>query len=96
MQEKYASKVRADFEDACKYVAPHKRPRTLVLLGCSGNGKSATGNSILRKEAFCSKGRAVAVNKECELKTTKLPNGQIINVIDTPGAFVCVCVCVYM
>ncbi|XP_023636093.1 immune-associated nucleotide-binding protein 11 [Capsella rubella] len=64
-----------------------KPARTLVLLGCSGNGKSATGNSILRREAFESKVRAAAVTKECELKTTKRPNGQIINVIDTPGLY---------
>jgi len=67
-----------------------KPSRTLVLIGCSGNGKSATGNSILRSEAFKSKGQAAAVTKECELKSTKRPNGQIINIIDTPGASMCV------
>ncbi|XP_010437891.1 PREDICTED: immune-associated nucleotide-binding protein 8 [Camelina sativa] len=74
-------------QDACASDLLLKPARTLVLLGCSGNGKSATGNSILGREAFESKGSAAAVTKECELKTTKRPNGQIINVIDTPGLF---------
>ncbi|KAG7615428.1 AIG1-type guanine nucleotide-binding (G) domain [Arabidopsis thaliana x Arabidopsis arenosa] len=82
--------VADDFKtghDACESYLPMKPSRTLVLIGCSGNGKSATGNSILRSEAFKSKGQAAAVTKECELKSTKRPNGQIINVIDTPGLF---------
>ncbi|CAL9232230.1 unnamed protein product [Arabidopsis halleri] len=82
--------VADDFKtghDACDSDLPLKPARTLVLIGCSGNGKSATGNSILRSEAFKSKTQAAAVTIECELKSAKRPNGQIINVIDTPGLF---------
>ncbi|CAA7033289.1 unnamed protein product [Microthlaspi erraticum] len=71
-----------------RYWGSQQRPaRTLVLLGCSGNGKSATGNSILGRDAFESKGRAAAVTKECVLQNVRRANGQIINVIDTPGLF---------
>lgn len=64
-----------------------KPERTLVLLGRTGNGKSATGNSILGETKFLSKTRGRFITKECKLHTSMQPNGQRINVIDTPGEF---------
>ncbi|KAM7465000.1 hypothetical protein LguiB_012562 [Lonicera macranthoides] len=69
----------------CKFTSPLNR--TLVLVGRTGNGKSATGNSILQRKAFGTGLSSKGVAKTCEQQRTVLPDGMILNVIDTPGLF---------